>query len=261
MKADIIDFDDTIRTRGWALFPDAIPAGLVRELRRDSLKWIDVCAAHQIANKINLAGDGTGHNAIGGGDSIDAFIDLHLFHPYLSHFFSCKPYILHACNPVGGFPNLVNYVHRVHRDVATYIPMFNMRMNMLVMLDEFTIENGATRVLSGSHLMSEQPSDEEFERGSEPILGAAGSILLFNSYLWHKGTLNTTQENRVALTLSFGPAFIKPQMDYARMLGESRGRQLSELTRQLLGFNSRVPVSLAEWYKPKAERLYLPNQG
>lgn len=186
---------------------------------------------------------------------------MHIFHKYLSHFFCDRPYILHACNPVGGFPNASSYVHRVHRDTATYIPMFNVRMNMLVMLDEFTIANGATRAISGSHLMSTQPDDQEFNETSVPILGPAGSVVLFNSYLWHRGGLNTTQDNRVALTLSFGPAFIKPQMDYARLLGETRGKKLSPLSRQVLGFNSRVPTNLDEWYKPREERLYLPDQG
>lgn len=50
-------------------------------------------------------------------------------------------------------------------------------------------------------------------------------------------------------------------MDYARMLGEENGKTLSPLTRQVLGNNSRVPVSLDEWYRPANERLYHANQG
>ncbi|VWD45342.1 phytanoyl-CoA dioxygenase family protein [Burkholderia lata] len=261
MKTELAIFDREISERGWILLERAIDTDAVASLRRDCLTWVDICTSHQIANDINTSGDGTAHHAIGRDDSIDAFVDRHLFHPYLSHYFADRPYILHACNPVGGNPNAVNYVHKIHRDVATYIPGFNFRMNMLVMLDDFTIENGATQVMTGSHRYAERPSDEAFEDASEYVTGPAGSVLLFNSYLWHRGTLNTTARNRVALTLSFGPAFIKPQMDYARLLGVARGTQMSPLTRQVLGYNSRVPTSHDEWYRPRSERLYQPDQG
>jgi ectoine hydroxylase-related dioxygenase (phytanoyl-CoA dioxygenase family) len=186
---------------------------------------------------------------------------MHLFHQYISHFFNNVPYTMHACNPVAGSPNMRVYIHEIHRDVATYIANYNLRMNMLVMLDDFTAENGATQVLRGSHRHAEKPSDEVFDRNCESILGKAGSVLLFNSYLWHRGGFNTTSRNRVALALSFGPAFVKPQMDYARYLGEEYGQQLSELSRQVLGYNARVATSLEEWYRPKAARLYWANQG
>ncbi|WP_082508388.1 phytanoyl-CoA dioxygenase family protein [Burkholderia sp. Leaf177] len=258
---DITTFDREMDAKGWVIFPGAIEPGLVDRLRHDCLKWIDICTQYQVASGINAQGDGTAHHSVGAEDSIDEFIGLHVFHAWLQHYFESKPYILHACNPVGGFPRVQNYVHRVHRDVATFIPDYRLRINMLVMLDDFTLENGATRVLSGSHRQPVQPGDDEFNARSEPLTGRAGSVVLFNSYLWHKGTLNTTSRNRVALTLSYGPAFVKPQMDYARLIGEDRGAALSPLTRQVLGFNSRVPVSLAEWYRPRPDRLYLPDQG
>lgn len=261
MTVDIAWFERDISEKGWYLLPNVLTSSQIDRMRNDCLKWIDLCAKYQISNGINTTGDGTAHHAIGGNDSIDDFIDMHLMHPYLEHYFSSRPYILHACNPVGGFPKAQSYVHRVHRDAATYIPSYNFRMNMLIMLDDFTIDNGATKVLAGSHSLPNCPIDIDFENGCESIVGSAGSIVLFNSYLWHRAGTNITEHNRVALTLSFGPAFIKPQMDYARLLGEDRGRLLSPLSRQVLGFNSRVPTSLDEWYKPKGDRLYCADQG
>jgi Phytanoyl-CoA dioxygenase (PhyH) len=258
---DKLFFRNKLKIDGWVVFEKALPIDLVQNMRTDSLKWVDICKSYQIKNKINLSGDGTAHHSVGGGDSIDEFLGMHIFHSYIADFFEEKPYILHACNPVGGFPNCSTYLHKVHRDVATYIPNYNLRINMLVMLDDFTIHNGGTQFLPGSHMHPEQPDDRLFDKSSIPILGKAGSVALFNSYLWHKGGVNCTSENRVALTLSFGPAFIKPQMDYARLLGDDYGVYLSDLSRQILGYNSRVPTSLQEWYKPKAERLYQTNQS
>jgi hypothetical protein len=258
---DNILFGEHINRDGWVIFEDMLSCDMIQRMNHDCLKWIEICKKYQIENGINASGDGTAHHSIGGGDSIDEFVGMHIFHPYLSEFFQQKPYILHACNPVGGFPNYDTYLHKVHRDVATYIPGYNLRINMLVMLDDFTNENGATRILPGSHFYPEQPDDKFFDDNCITIRGKAGSIVLFNSYLWHKGGLNRTSNNRVALTLSFGPAFIKPQMDYARFLGEEYGRNLSELSRQVLGYNARVPVGLGEWYRAKSDRLYWGNQG
>lgn len=255
------EFSREIDTDGWVVFPKVLDEGHTTALREDCMKWIDVCRTLQIAGGVNLDGDGTAHHAVGGNDSIDEFIDRHLFHDYLSHYVERRPYILHACNPVGGGPGAHTYVHKVHRDVATYIPNFRLRINMLVMLDDFTVENGATQVLRGSHRFPEKPSDDLFERQCEQIVGPSGTVVLFNSYLWHRGGFNHTQRHRVALTLSFGPAFIKPQVDYARMLGEVRGEQMSELTRQVLGYNARVAISREEWYRPAGKRLYRADQG
>jgi len=254
-------FRAKIEQDGWVVFENALPAQLLADMRADSLKWVDICKGYQVRNGINSAGDGTAHHAIGAKDSIDRFVAMHLFHDYVADFFGGIPYIMHACNPVGGFPNYKTYLHQVHRDAATYIPGFRLRMNMLVMLDDFTEENGATQILPGSQNLPERPDDATFDAGSQTILGSAGSVVLFNSYLWHKGGPNRTDRNRVALTLSFGPAFVKPQMDYARLLGEAYGKNLDELTRQVLGYNARVPVSLDEWYRPRTDRLYQANQG
>jgi hypothetical protein len=258
---DKLSCKNCLKTDGWVIFEKALPVDLVQNMRTDSLNWVDICKSYQMENKINPYGDGTAHHSVGGGDSIDEFLAMHVFHSYIADFFEEKPYILHACNPVGGFPNYETYLHKVHRDVATYIPNYNLRINMIVMLDDFTIENGATQFLPGSHMYPEQPDDILFYKSSTSILGKAGSVVLFNSYLWHKGGINRTSQNRVALTLSFGPAFIKPQMDYARLLGDNYGNNLSDLSRQILGYNSRVPISLQEWYKPRSERLYQTNQG
>lgn len=254
-------FDQKMQQDGWCIFEDVLPERLIADMRSDCLKWVDVCKEHQIRAGINEHGDGTAHHSVGAGDSIDEFLNLHLLHPYLAHFFNDFPYILHACNPVGGFPKYDTYIHKIHRDINTFIPNFNVRTNMLVMLDDFTVDNGATKMLRGSHTQREKPSEEMFKECSEPLLGKAGSIVLFNSYLWHKGGFNRTDRNRVALTLSFGLAFIKPQMDYARYLGDKRGAELSELSRQVFGYNARVPTTLDEWYTPKEERLYHVDQG
>jgi len=261
MTKPIDEFEREMATIGLSTFVAALPPAQVAGMRADCLKWVNRCRTYQIAAGINADGDGTAHHSVGDDDALDAYLHQHLFHPYLSQYFGGKPYIMHACNPVGGLPGQRTYVHGIHRDARTYIPGYRLRINMLVMLDEFTPKNGATKILLGSQTMREVPDENEFERRCHPITGPAGSVVLFDSYLWHRGGINSTDRARVAHSLCFGPAFIKPQMDYARMLGEERAVQFSELSRQVLGYNSRVPMRLEEWYRPRDSRLYQADQG
>jgi hypothetical protein len=260
LNTGLDEFSELMNEKGWVIFEEALDAAFTRELRTDCLKWIDICRDYQVRNGVSDRGDGTAHHCLGAGDSIDHYIDMHLFHPYISRYFDDEPYICNSLTPIGGFPGFTTYVHKLHRDVRTLIPGYPLKLNMLVMCDDFTPENG-TLVLSGSHNRPAPPSDDEFERLHERFVAPAGSVVLFNSTLWHKGSDIPGDRPRVALTVGYGRAYVKPVMDYARMLGEEYGRTLSPLTRQVLGYNSRVPISLDEWYRPVSERLYHANQG
>lgn len=248
-----------LEKNGYTVFESFLNFDQINNLRNDCIKWVEICGNYQIRAGLNK--DFTAHHSVGGKDSIDNFLHAHYFDEILSNFFDHKKYILHACNPVLGPPSTKSYLHKIHRDIRTFVPNTNLRINMLVSLDDFTIENGATEILVGSHISADKPSDDEFDRNKNYLTIPSGSVVLFNSYLWHRAGYNTTDKNRVALTLSYGLSFIKPQMDYARLIGEADGLNFSPLSRQIFGFNSRVPVSLDEWYQKPENRLYHEDQG
>lgn len=248
-----------IETKGYTVFDSFLDQDEVIELKKACIKWVELCGEIQIG--AGMKKDFTAHHSIGGDDSIDKFVHAHYFDSLLTDYFNGKKYILHACNPVLGPPSTKSYLHKIHRDIRTFFPKVNLRINVLVALDEFTLENGATEILPGSHLNEHEPSLEDFEKSKVHLVLPAGSVVLFNSYLWHRAGFNNTSFNRVALTLSYGLPFIKPQLDYARLIGEARAECFSSLSRQVLGFNSRVPVSLEEWYRQPGDRLYHDDQG
>lgn len=248
-----------LQSKGFAVFESFLNQEEVLNLKNDSIKWVDICGEYQI--NAGMKKDLTAHHSVGAEDSIDNFLHKHYFHDLLTEYFDGKTYILHACNPVLGPPSAKSYLHKIHRDIRTFIPNTNLRINMLVALDDFTIENGATEIFVGSHLQGDPPSEYDFEKNKSHLVMPAGSVVLFNSYLWHRAGYNITTNNRVALTLSYGLSFIKPQMDYARLIGEERAKNFSEKSRQILGYNSRVPICLEEWYRKSEDRLYHEDQG
>jgi ectoine hydroxylase-related dioxygenase (phytanoyl-CoA dioxygenase family) len=76
------------------------------------------------------------------------------------------------------------------------------------MLDDFTESNGATRLVPATHRLLSPPSksfaDPASRHGEQKIIvGAAGSVLVFNGHLWHSGTRNESSYSRRALQCSF----------------------------------------------------------
>jgi hypothetical protein len=77
--------------------------------------------------------------------------------------------------------------------------------NSMWMLTDFTEDNGATRVVPGTHRGGKHPSDAMTDpTDAHPeemlLIGTAGSVVVFNSHLWHGATLNRSQADRPNLT-------------------------------------------------------------
>jgi ectoine hydroxylase-related dioxygenase (phytanoyl-CoA dioxygenase family) len=53
---------------------------------------------------------------------------------------------------------------------------------------------------------------------------------------------------------------MKQLLDYPRAIGYDKMDDFSLELQQLLGYHSRVPASLDEWYQPEDKRFYKKNQ-
>ncbi|MDA0230179.1 MAG: phytanoyl-CoA dioxygenase family protein [Proteobacteria bacterium] len=72
--------------------------------------------------------------------------------------------------------------------------------SVMWMVSAFTQENGATRLVPGSHLLGEQP-DPAVPYKVETIAGAAsaGAALIFDSRMWHATGANRTDAPRIGI--------------------------------------------------------------
>ena len=170
-----------------------------------------------------------------------------------------KP-VLNSFGAVDNRKGSDQYVGSVHRDVRTYTSERRTMVQLLVALDDFLPETGATWLLPGSHRSPDKPSDAAFFDGAVQVSAEAGRLIFFDSRIWHAAGINTTDRPRRALTLTFTRSFLKPQFDYSRYLGYDYVASLPLPTQQLLGFFSRVPATLEEWYQPPERRFYRPGQ-
>lgn len=168
--------------------------------------------------------------------------------------------ILNSLSALNNLPDQPNFSAIVHRDLRFYSNRFPIMLNCLIMIDNFTVENGGTYLLPYSHLEERKPSDEEFFANSIQATGNAGDILIFDSNIWHASAPNKTQHGRRAIPFTVSKSFMKQLLDYPRAIGYDKINTFTYEMQQLLGYHSRVPASLDEWYQPEELRFYKKNQ-
>jgi ectoine hydroxylase-related dioxygenase (phytanoyl-CoA dioxygenase family) len=168
--------------------------------------------------------------------------------------------ILHLQNGIVIFPMRRHQQSRFHQDFRPWLNGADVSLNVFLLVDAFAPENGATIVVPGSHLLEQRPTDEELERSAVQLSANAGTALIFDSRLQHRGGVNSTTEPRRAINMQYTRAFIRQQADYAQCLPEAEYQALPDRIQQLLGRYVRLPKSSAEFRVPPEQRLHRSGQ-
>lgn len=82
--------------------------------------------------------------------------------------------------------------------------------NTMWALTDFTEQNGATRIMPGTHLADRSPelgADHE----SIPAVMPKGSVLLWHGSLWHGGGANRTDDRRVGIAMNYCAGYVRQQ--------------------------------------------------
>ena len=174
--------------------------------------------------------------------------------------------ILHVQNgfilppsPLGETPSV--FQTRFHMDFPRVLNGFLASVNVLFAIDDFTRDNGATLVVPGTHQRLVPPDPKDLASCAVPVECPAGSMVVFDSTLWHAAGSNHSGRDRFAINQQFTRSYLKQQIDYVRALGDDVVLAQKPRTQQLLGWYTRVPTSLLEFYQPEEGRLYRRGQG
>ncbi len=124
--------------------------------------------------------------------------------------------------------------------------------NCVWMLDDFTEDNGALRVVPGSHTSLQLPQDALEDPVAEhpdevAVTGTAGTLVVLNAHLWHGGRANSTRFPRRAIH-AFYARRDKPQQQFQeRILSPDVIARLNDQQRHLLaiGDAENAEVTLA----------------
>jgi ectoine hydroxylase-related dioxygenase (phytanoyl-CoA dioxygenase family) len=122
--------------------------------------------------------------------------------------------------------------------------------NTVWLLDDFTPENGATRVVPGTHLLRKLPQDVLADiyaphPDQKLILGKAGTVVVMNAHAWHGGTANRTSAPRRALH-GFYCRSDKPQQQYQKqLLRPATQQKLTPVLRKILALDDPLNDELS----------------
>ena len=99
---------------------------------------------------------------------------------------------------------------RMHQDDGHYPiprPHPTLIVNTLIALDPFTVENGATEVVPGSH---RRVGPVDPDTPTVAVEMPAGALLLWEGALWHRGGGNSTPDGyRRSINVNFNLAWLK----------------------------------------------------
>lgn len=148
-----------------------------------------------------------------------------------------------------------------HMDFPRYLNHYFASVNCFFAISPFTKENGGTLLVPGTHQKAERPSEDYLKANAISVECPEGSMFIFDSTLYHAAGENNSGKDRYGINHQFTRSFFKQQIDYVRALGDELVSAQKPRTQQLLGWYTRVPTSLEDYYRGPDDRLYRKGQG
>lgn len=142
-----------------------------------------------------------------------------------------------------------------HRDLAhqSYVSSRALAVSAFWCLNEFTEETGGTVVLPYSQREEALPSVEFVERNALQIEAEAGSVLVFDSMMFHRAGRNRSGSVRMGVNHVYGVPILQQQVVLPAILGDRY--RCDERYRRLLGYESEPATSVVEYRRRRLARL------
>ncbi|MCC6764239.1 MAG: phytanoyl-CoA dioxygenase family protein [Deltaproteobacteria bacterium] len=107
--------------------------------------------------------------------------------------------------------------------------------NTMWALTEFTAENGATRIIPGSHRRDHSPVYGS-EHPSIPAAMRRGSVLVWHGSLWHGGGANRSGAVRIGIAMNYCAGWVRQQENQQLGIPREIARGFSPRLRELIGY-------------------------
>jgi len=242
MPADpkLRSYVETVLRDGYVVIPNAFTAAEAREA------VAEVKRLHGAAPRTGIT-DFDGHKTnrilslLGKTRVFDKFCLLPSVRA-LNDFFLEEDYLLYIMETITINPGEKGQVLH-HDDAVTRLPRPRPPVTAatMIVLDDYTALNGATRVIPGSHLWGSDRIGDESE--AVPVVCPRGSVIYFLGTTWHSGGPNRTKQARHAATIQYCQPYIRPLENL--MIGVDPRRALSgEIPKpivDMMGYRSAIP--------------------
>ena len=243
-----------IRMSGFSVVPDVIPKNEIGKIREDVVRAQNendaAAKAQQEAtrakgHRIGAKGVSPLKQVINYTQSFTAYLSdsriietaESFFGPYVR--ISCTDVVInHPGNERGYWHSDWPYNQTNASHLRAPYPDTMLHLSSIWMLTDFSARNGGTLLVPGSHRSSDNPSKGDIEGIDRDApypteihaSGVAGSVLLYDSRLWHAVAPNRSDQPRVALIVRYAPWWLNlnPTMpgtpEHTAMVVETGGK-------------------------------------
>ena len=164
-------------------------------------------------------------------------------------------FILHLQNAIINRPQLFHNQSQWHRDIPYqhFTSSKPLALSAFFLIDDFSEATGGTIVLPFSHKIEELPSEKFVNENMKTIEAKAGSVLLFDSMLFHRGGSNTSNNIRIGINNVYVRPFMKQQIDlqYATNNKYKNNFKVS----RFLGYSSNTPKDVEDYRNIKINKV------
>jgi ectoine hydroxylase-related dioxygenase (phytanoyl-CoA dioxygenase family) len=165
----------------------------------------------------------------------------------------CSSYRLGSASAIEIWPG--EKAQRLHRDDTIYPMRINgveWQISALWALSEFTPENGATRLVPGSHQMTEADLEALIEGKSwDPATVAQavmkkGDLLVYLGRTYHGGGANTADKPRIGLVNTYALGWLRIEENHYLAVPRAIAESYPEPVQRLLGYATHS--QMLGWY-------------
>jgi ectoine hydroxylase-related dioxygenase (phytanoyl-CoA dioxygenase family) len=255
--SDVERFAESIRIKGYAIIPDVIASGQIEDLRV-KLDQIYQQQVDEIGGEANLSILGDNYNVRCPLVYDDAFLTvasdpviLRIVEKLLGDYF-----ILMLQNGILNVPFRGNDQNAGfwHRDLnyQHFVSSRPLSISGLLCVDDFSDETGGTYLLPASHKVEPFPSLSFVEQNQIVVNAKAGSWIVFDSMMFHRGSYNRSNKVRRAINHMFALPFLKQQISLPQALNHRFEKD--PFLSKFLGYESEPPQSVRQFRQDRIDR-------
>lgn len=135
----------------------------------------------------------------------------------------------------------------LHRDIGVYEPYIlrepgsrEILLSWIVAVSDFTAENGATRIVPGSHTWPREriAREDEIVQAEMP----RGSAVVYLGSVLHGAAVNTTDQPRSAIVSGYAVGWLRQEESQLLDCPPEAAARLPLAARQLLGYRAHTPI-------------------
>jgi ectoine hydroxylase-related dioxygenase (phytanoyl-CoA dioxygenase family) len=164
--------------------------------------------------------------------------------------------LLHLQNGIINLPNLRHHQSSWHRDLPyqEFVSSKPLAVGALFCIDDFTGETGGTLMLPFSHREEKFPSQSYVAANEVTMEAPAGSVILFDSMLFHRAGYNSSNRVRRGINHVYSIPIIKPQIELSELPHVKARGESDAWAAKILGVDQSVPCSVTAFRERRFRR-------